>query len=146
MTDFTEETPGNIEEIKKEARDKTNYNNRLNAVRRLGEFKCKQSIDILWSLLMQDKVYAVQEEAFRKLQAFGEKVKLPKKKKGHLVKDINKKLSKVNNTLTENFTMEIFTEKFREMYPIEFDIYSYEKSNNFEEWIQNVLNGLPKKK
>lgn len=52
----------------------------------LKKFKCRQSIDILWRLMINDKVYAVQHDAFLALQAFGEDVKLPRKKKGILLK------------------------------------------------------------
>jgi hypothetical protein len=145
MSDFTAEPPANIEELKKLAGDKTSYKNRKSAVEALGGHKCQQSKDILWRLMINDKVYAVQNAAFLKLQAFGEDVKLPRKKKGHLVKDINKKLGRVRDSLNEEFTPEEFNEKFRAMYPEEFDIYSFEKSGKFNQWVDNVLKSLPKK-
>lgn len=145
MSDFTEEPPANIEELKKLAGDKTSYKNRKSAVEALGDHKCQQSKDILWRLMINDKVYAVQNAAFLKLQAFGEDVKLPRKKKGHLVKDIDKKLGRVCDSINEEFTPEEFNEKFRAMYPEEFDIYSYEKSGKFNQWVDNVLKSLPKK-
>ena len=109
------EAPTNIEELKKLAGDKTSYKNRKSAVEALGKHKCQQSKDILWRLMINDKVYSVQHAAFLKLQAFGEDVKLPKKKKGHLVKDINKKLGRVRDSLHEEFTSEEFNEKFKTM-------------------------------
>jgi len=145
MSNFTAEPPANIEELKKLAGDKTSYKNRTSAVDALGKHKCQQSKDILWRLMINDKVYAVQNAAFLKLQAFGEDVKLPRKKKGHLVKDINKKLGRVRDSLNEEFTTEEFNDKFREMYPEEFDIYSFEKSGKFNQWVDNVLKSLPKK-
>jgi len=145
VADLKMETPENIEALKKQARDKRSYKNRLSAVEELGRFKCQQSKDILWRLMMNDKVYAVQEAAFRRLQAFGENVKLPKKKKGKLVKDINEKLTKVRNSFDSEFYQGKFNEKFKNMYPEEFDIYSFEKGNNFDKWVSSVLNSLPKK-
>ncbi|HFQ4829217.1 TPA: HEAT repeat domain-containing protein [Vibrio vulnificus] len=145
MNNFKVEVPDNISELKKYAADITNYKYRLQAVESLGEYNCQQSKDILWRLMINDKVYAVQEAAFRKLQAFGENVKLPKKKKGHLIKDINKKLGKVRDSLGGDFTTDEFNQKFQTMYPVEFDIYSFEKKGNFNSWVENVLTSLPKK-
>ena len=145
MTELNLESSENIDELKKQAGDKTNYKSRLSAVESLARFKCQQSKDILWRLMMNDKVYAVQESAFRVLQAFGEDVKLPKKKKGELVKGINKKLGIVMNSLSSDFTPSQFNEKFKSTYPEEFDIYSFEKRNGFDKWVTNVLGSLPKK-
>ena len=130
MNNYKEETPSNIEELKRLAADKTSYEARLNAVEQLGNYKCRQSIDILWRRMISDKVYLVQETAFRKLQAFGEDVKLPKKISGHLVKDINKRLMHVRDALPETFSPQEFRDKFQQLYPVEFDIYSYEKKLN----------------
>ena len=145
MKKYKEETPADIEELKRQASDRTSYETRLNAVEQLGNFKCRQSKDILWRRMNSDKVYLVQETAFRKLQAFGEDVKLPRKQTGHLVKGINKKLARVRDTLPEKFTPKQFREKFQQLYPVEHDIYSYEKRNNFDAWVNNVLSSLPKK-
>lgn len=146
MKKYTEETPSNIEDLKRKASAKTSYKTRLEAVEELGKYKCRQSIDILWRRMNSDKVYLVQETAFRKLQAFGEDVKLPRKKKGNLVKDISKKLTRVRDSLPEGFSKQDFTEKFKTMFPTEYDIYSYEKSGSFEKWIGNMLSSLPKRK
>jgi len=137
-------TPENIEALKKQAADKTSYKNRLAAIEELGNFQYQQSKDILWRLMINDKVHAVQHRAFLKLQAFGEDVKLPRKKKGHLVKDINKKLTKVLKSIGGAYSEVVFNDKFKELYPEDFDIYTFEKSGGFNKWIQNVLSSLPK--
>lgn len=138
-------TPENIEIFKKRAADRTSYKNRLGAVEELGKFKCQQSKDILWRLMISDKVHAVQHLAFLKLQAFGEDVKLPRKSKGHLIKDINKKLEIVLRAIGGEYSEESFNNKFKELYPEYFDIYCYEKKSGFNKWIQNVLTSRPKK-
>lgn len=139
--------PHNIDELIQLSRDKTNYKNRLKAVDGLGKWKCRQSIDKLWRLMISDKVYSVQRQAFLKLQQFGEKVRLPKKKKGHLVKDINKKLITVHKKFnSSNYTINDFKKKFQEIYPEIFDIYSYEKGHKMDTWIQTVIQHSPKKK
>lgn len=96
MKNYIEETPQNIQEIIKLSKDKSNYKNRIKSIEQLGKYKCQQSIDKLWRLMISDKVYSVQRFAFEKLQNFGENVKLPRKRKGHLIKDINNKLIKVH--------------------------------------------------
>lgn len=138
-----DKTPENIEALKKQAADKSSYKIRLAAVDELGRYKCRQSIDILWRLMMQDKVYAVQEQSFRKLQVFGEAVKLPRKQKGHLIKDVNKKLEVVERSMPASYTQEDFNRKFQELYPEAFDVYTFEKKGKFDTWIQNVLDSLP---
>ncbi len=142
---FENAIPENIEALKKQANDKTSYQNRLNAVDELGKYKCLQSKDILWRLMINDKVHSVQHRAFIKLQAFGEDVKLPRNKKGHLIKDINKILLKVKNKLNPNFSATEFNQKFQELYPEAFDVYKYEKKAGFDKWVENVLASSPKK-
>ena len=93
--EYSESVPENIEDLKKMAMNKTSYRTRNEAIETLKNYKCRQSIDVLWRLMINDKVYSVQHQAFLALQNFGEDVKLPRKKKGNLVKDINKKLGKV---------------------------------------------------
>ena len=143
--DYKSESPENIKELKRLSKEKSNYKNRLVAVEELGNFKCQQSKDILWNLMMNDKVYIVQETAFRKLQSFGENVKLPKKKKGNLIKGIDKKLAKVRDSISSEFSLNIFKPKFKELFPEEFDVYSYEKGEKFDDWVSNILSSLPKK-
>ncbi|MEQ5206033.1 HEAT repeat domain-containing protein [Proteus sp. fly-1067] len=142
---WTEATPNNIDELKKKANDKTSYKIRLQAVNNLKKYKCRQSIDILWRLMMNDLVYSVKEESFRALQSFGEKVTLPKKKKGHLIKEINKKVISVGKSIEGDFDINKFKEKFKERYPEAYDVYLYEKKSKFEEWIVNIIKCAPKK-
>ena len=145
--EYSESVPENIEDLKKMAMNKPSYRTRNEAIETLKNYKCRQSIDVLWRLMINDKVYSVQHQAFLALQNFGEDVKLPRKKKGNLVKDINKKLGKVQSSFKEeNCTIEEFIEKFKVMYPEEYDIYSYEKAGKMQEWIKNIVQSLPGKK
>ena len=145
--EYSESVPENIEDLKKMAMNKTSYRTRNEAIETLKNYKCRQSIDVLWRLMINDKVYSVQHQAFLALQNFGEDVKLPRKKKGNLVKDINRKLGKVQSSFKEeNCTIEEFIEKFKVMYPEEYDIYSYEKAGKMQEWIKNIVQSLPGKK
>jgi hypothetical protein len=144
---FNVTTPLNIKDIIKQASDKSSYKNRLIAVEELGKWKCPQSINMLFKLMKYDKVYIVKNKAFINLQRFGENVKLPKKKKGHLVKDINKKLLVIYNSFqADNYTLIDFKLKFREIYPELYDIYQYEKNKDFDNWIQSVIKHSPMKR
>lgn len=137
---YVEEIPKDINELKKQARNKLSYKKRLDAVEELGKYKCQQSQDILWRRMVSDKIYLVKLLSFKKLQAFGIPVSLPKKKRGVLVKDINKKLFKIRESFKEDFTIEQFKSRFLELYPEDFDIYSYEKDGQkMDVWIKNIL-------
>jgi hypothetical protein len=140
---FKEETAPNIEQLKKMAATKTDANQRLLAIEELGKWKSKQSIDILWHLMINDLVYEVQHAAFLHLQSFGEKVRLPKKAKGNLVKQINKKIEKIVKSLQEEVNLSEFIMIFQKEQPEDFDIYKHEKKDKFDMWLKNILSSLP---
>ena len=140
--EFKEEVPTNIKDIKKEANTKDDANIRLNSVSELGKWKCTQSIDILWRLMANDKVFKVQEQAFLRLQAFGEDVRLPRKKKGKLIKDIDKKVNKILNSLSFTVSFEDFKKLFENKNPEEYDIYKHDKGNKFDNWLKNIIKNM----
>lgn len=140
---FTEETPTNIDELKKLAANKTDANSRLKAVEELGKWKCQQAIDILWRLMINDLVYMVQEAAFLRLQAFGEDVKLPRKTKGNLIKQIDKKIEKLLKAIDQPVTFEDFVQIFQARLPEEFDVYKHDKKEKFDGWLKNIVTGFP---
>lgn len=111
-SDFTDGKPENYDELKTLASDKSSTLNRLYAVSELGKYRCQESKSILYKLMKWDLVYVVKEQAFRKLQRFGENVKLPKKRKGNLVRNIDKKIEKIidkiDNPVTYNEFKAIF--------------------------------------
>ena len=118
----------------------------LDAVRKLGEFNEKSVKDILWRRMTSDPVYTVQEEAFRKLQALGESVKLPRKKKGNIVKDMNKDLQKIKHSLPENHSYEDFKEKLKDTNLPLYDTIEGNKINKTDQFLENIWKSLPKKK
>ncbi|WP_291734139.1 HEAT repeat domain-containing protein [Clostridium sp.] len=146
--------PDNIEELKKKANDKTSYRTRLEAIDELKKYNCQQSRDILTRLALHDLVYEVRIQAFRAAQAMnvtikGQPIRLGKKKKGHLIKDINKKVLKVYNQIIEDeseFKLDKFKELFKNKYPEAYDVYRYEKKDNFDKWIINLINNRPTKR
>lgn len=146
--------PDNIEELKKKANDKTSYRTRLEAIDELKKYNFQQSRDILTRLALHDLVYEVRIQAFRAAQAMnvtikGQPIRLGKKKKGHLIKDINKKVLKVYNQIIEDeseFKLDKFKELFKNKYPEAYDVYRYEKKDNFDKWIINLINNRPTKR
>lgn len=148
--EITATEPENIEELKKLANDKTSWRNRLRAVETLKHYDCQKSRDIVTRLAINDLVFTVKEAAFRAAQGFGvtskgKPIYLGRKPKGHLIKDINKKLEKVRNSFSGEFTLDEFKVKFRAMYPEAYDVYDGDRGNKMDEWISNVLKSLPKK-
>lgn len=144
--EYIDAVPEDIDNLKILANNKSSYKLRNEAIDILEKYKCRQSIDILWRLMMNDRVYSVQHKAFLALQNFGEQVHLPRKRKGHLVKDINKKLGVVQRAFNDSeYSPNEFLEKFKSMYPEAYDIYSYEKGTKMQSWVINTLNSLPKK-
>jgi len=140
---FKDETAPNIDDLKKMAATKSDATLRLQAVEELGKWKSQQSIDILWRLMINDLVYEVQHAAFLRLQSFGEDVKLPRKAKGNLIKQIDKKIEKVLKPIEGQISFAEFVDAFKKKMPEEFDIYKHEKKNNFDTWLKNILTGFP---
>ncbi len=140
---FKEETAPKIDELMKMATTKSDANLRLQAVEELGKWKSQQSIDILWRLMLHDLVYDVQNAAFLRLQSFGEQVKLPRKAKGNLIKQIDKKIEKVLNSIDGQICFPEFVEAFQKKLPEQFDVYKHEKKTNFEKWLKNIVAGFP---
>ena len=139
---FKEETAPNIEDLKQMASNKKDANLRLQAVEELGKWKCKQSIDILWRLMLHDLVYEIQNASFLRLQAFGEDVRLPKKAKGNLIKRIDKKIEKLLKPIDGQITFSEFVGVFKDKMPEEYDVYIHDKKKDFEKWLKNILNNF----
>ncbi|MBD7967745.1 HEAT repeat domain-containing protein [Paenibacillus gallinarum] len=142
---YTEGKPNNYEELKNDANNRSSWRTRLEAVKELSKWKCQESKDILWRRMNSDDVYSVKHAAFLGLQSFGENVKLPKKKSGNLIKDINKNLAKIKNSLPEGHDFSEFKEKFKQTKPVEYDTYDGDKGNKLDSWLENVWKSLPKK-
>lgn len=145
------DVPGNIEELKRKANNQNSWRERLEAVNELKKYDCPQSRDILTRLAIHDIVFTVKEAAFRGTQALGvskggKPLYLGKKPKGNLVDGINKKLTRVRDLLPEDYSLEDFKAKFRELYPAAYDAYDGDKGKQFDKWLENVIPSLPKKK
>lgn len=148
---MTKETPANIEELKRKANNQNSWRERLEAVNELKNYDCQQSRDILTRLAIHDVVFTVKEAAFRAVQAMGvtkngKPIYLGKKPKGNLVDGINKKLTHVRDSLPEGYTLDEFKNAFQQQYPAAYDAYEGDKGTQFDKWLGNVIQSLPKKK
>ena len=146
-----QETPANIEELKRKANNQNSWRERLEAVNELKNFDCQQSRDILTRLAIHDVVFTVKEAAFRATQAMGvtksgKPIFLGKKPKGNLIDGIMKKLTRVRDSLPEDFTLDDFKSAFQQLYPAAYDAYDGDKGKQFDKWLSNIIPTLPKKK
>jgi hypothetical protein len=136
------ELPANYEQLKIAANRTSNWRERLHAVEELGQWKNKQTIDILTHRMNNDTVYKVQEAAFHKLKEFGEDIQLPPKTKGDLIKGVTKILVRIKKSLPEGHSFEQFKEKFKKMRLDVYDTYEGEKGADFDEWLESVWASL----
>ncbi|MDE6994748.1 MAG: hypothetical protein K2P41_10065, partial [Lachnospiraceae bacterium] len=108
---MTKEVPASIEELKRMANNQNSWRERLAAVEQLKNYDCQQFRDILTRLAIHDVVFKVKEAAFRAAQAMGvtkngKPIYLGKKPKGNLIDGINKKLTRVRDSLPDGFSID----------------------------------------
>lgn len=136
------ELPLNFEELKKSVNRPANWRERLKAVEELGQWKNKQTIELLKHRMASDAVYKVQEAAFRKLKDFGEDIQLPSKKKGDLIKGVTKILLRIKKSLPKGHTFEEFKEKLQKMRIDVYDTYEGDKGADFDKWLESTWASL----
>ncbi|ARD49045.1 hypothetical protein [Sporosarcina sp. P33] len=135
----------------KKANDKTSWRNRLAALKEISEIDCPQRKDVVIRLAIHDNVFAVKEEACRianklGLEKNGKAIKLGKKDIGFKSKDFNKVFARIKReSKMEEFNLELFKEKFENSNPEMYDVMSFDKKGKFDNWIENIYNGLPRK-
>lgn len=137
-------------ELIRAALDECNWRRRKSAVEKLKSYHTKETEKIVVKLALNDPVFKVKNAAFLvaqewKVKINGQPIRLIKKKKGNLVKDIHKKLAKVRDAFESEFTLDEFKEKFKEKYPKIYDIYEGDKGNRLDKFLEDCLKSLPKK-
>ena len=137
--------PENYEELKKQASRTSNWRDRLDAVEELGQWQNQQVIDVLTHMLKDDAVYKVQEAAFRKLKKFGEDVQVPPRKKGDLIKGVNKILLRIKKSLPEGHSYQEFKEKLKKMRLDVYDTYEGDKGADFDKWLETMWESVSKR-
>ncbi|TVY08613.1 HEAT repeat domain-containing protein [Paenibacillus cremeus] len=139
------ELPDNYEQLKTAANRTSSWRERLTAVEELGKWNTPQTIDVLKHRLMNDTVYPIQEAAFRKLRALGEDIQLPARKKGELIKGVNKVLVRIKKSLPDEHTFAEFKEKLQKMRLDIYDAYEGDKGDQFESWLESTWASLTRK-
>lgn len=140
-----------VERLVKAANDRSSWENRLNALNEISKIDCPQRKDVVIRLALHDKVFAVKEEACRvadrlKFTKKGQKIKLGKKDIGYKNSDFTKVFKRIiRESKVESFDLKIIKDKFKIVNPEMYDVMQFEKKKNFDSWIENVYNTLPKK-
>lgn len=138
-----------MRELIKMAKNECNWRERKSAVEKLKNHHTKETEKIIVNIALHDPVFKVKNAAFLVAQSWNVKInnkpiRLTKKKKGNLVKDIHKKLKRVKDSFDNEFSIDEFKEKFKEMYPKAYDIYEGDKGKRLNIFLENCLKTLPK--
>ena len=141
---FVEGRPDNLERLLQQAGDLTSYELRVTAVNSLGKYKCDESIAALRDRLLNDSVYDVRETAYLRLARFGIEAERPRKDALHTDPEISKKIGHVVSQLKSGFSDDKLDNKFKTLYPEEYDLQRYQRKNRFKYWLKNVVKSLPK--
>ncbi|WP_256761267.1 HEAT repeat domain-containing protein [Cohnella sp. WQ 127256] len=136
------ELPANYEQLKIAANRTSNWRERLEAVEQLGQWKSKQTIDVLTHRMNNDDVYQVQMAAFNKLKELGEDVQLPPRKTVELIKGVNKVLIRIKKSLPKDHSYEEFKVKLKKMRLDIYDIYEGERGADFDQWLESTWSSL----
>ncbi|QSZ41761.1 HEAT repeat domain-containing protein [Sulfurimonas aquatica] len=145
------ETPGNIEQLIKQAGLKSDYKARLEALNELKMYDCLESREVILRLALHDKVYKVKELAFKAaktlgIQKNGKPITLGKKNIGYKLEDFIKEFLKVKNDKEmDKLCLLTFKIALKKQNPEMYDVMEYEKKNKFDSWVKTSYNCLPKK-
>lgn len=144
MPDSSSDNLPDIDALKKSLKSAADYKARIAVVDDLGRHKTQQTKDILWRVMLNDPIHSVQNQAFLKLQAFGEEVRLPRKNPKHL-KLASSKIPIIQRLVDFFEDEDSFFKVFKEKYPREFEILSYEKGGKLNAFITNKITNMPKR-
>ncbi|RKL65666.1 esterase [Salipaludibacillus neizhouensis] len=134
--------PENFNELKKSVNRMSNWRARLDAVEELGQWKHREAIELLQHSMSGDPVYSVQVAAYRKLEALGEDVTMPKQKDEDPIKGTKKILVRIKKSLPEDHSYEDFKEKVKKMRIDVYDTYEGEKGTDFDKWLEQTWSEL----
>jgi len=146
-----QETPENINELVKRAGLTSDYKARLNALKELKKYDCKESRDVILRLAVYDKVFKVKAEAFKAAKSLGIKkngkdLKLGKKNIGYKLEDFIKIFIKIKETKEmEELDLNLFKKALKALDPEMYDVMRFEKGDKFNSWVKTSYNCLPKK-
>jgi hypothetical protein len=135
--------PENFGELKKSINRASDWRGRLDAVEELGQWKSRETIELLKYSMAGDAIYKIQEAAYRKLVALGEEVIMPKRQEGDLIKGTKKILIRIKKSLPKNHSFDDFKEKLKKMRLDLYDTYEGEKGADFDKWLEETWSTLP---
>lgn len=141
---FIEGIPQDLEALLKKLHDKGSYEKRIDAIKKLGKYKCKEVIDEFLAIVKTDPVTDVRNAAYSCLIVFGYEISKPRKAPMYVDKDLKEKLIEVANSLHADFSYDRFASKFQAIYPEEYDLHKYNKNVLFKGWLQQQIKQLPK--
>lgn len=134
---FKTDLPENYADLKKAANYTSSWNDRLDAVEALSNYKHEKVIDLLINRMKADTVFTVQQAAFEALIAFGEDVKPPVRRKFELIKGSEKVFVRVKKSLPAEHEFTDFAEKLKRMRLDIYDAYEGHHGDNFLSWLES---------
>ncbi len=146
-----QETAENIDKLVKQAGLTSDYKARLNALKELKKYDCKESRDVILRLALYDKVFKVKAEAFKVAKSLdikknGKALKLGKKNIGYKLEDFIKIFLKIKETKEmEELDLNLFKKALKALDPEMYDVMRFEKGDKFNSWVKTSYSCLPKK-
>lgn len=142
---YTESEPS--EKVKKEIKRNIiinySFEKRLLAVHLLGKYKCQESIDTLNDLMNNDHIFDVRKLAHEKLVRFGLDVDHQLKNPSRRIDpQIAQKIASMGFSSEQIKTKEGYERaitEFRKKYPVEYDLCTYSKRNEFKSWFKKQI-------
>ncbi|WP_110608654.1 HEAT repeat domain-containing protein [Salipaludibacillus keqinensis] len=134
--------PPNFAELKKSVNRKANWRERLDAVEELGNWKNRETIELLHHSMKGDPVHSVRLAAYRNLQDIGEDVSMPERKNEDPIKGTKKILVRIKKSLPRDHSYEDFKEKVKKMRLDLYDTYEGEKGPEFDAWLKETWSEL----
>ncbi|WP_235849065.1 MULTISPECIES: HEAT repeat domain-containing protein [Bacillaceae] len=120
----------------------SNWRERLDAVDELGQYKTRETIELLRHAMDGDPVYKVQQAAYRKLQGLGEQVTMPERRSEDPIKGTKKILVRIKKSLPKDHSYEDFKEKVKKMRMDLYDTYEGDKGPDFDKWLEELWSEL----
>ncbi|APC11345.1 hypothetical protein REJ26_004304 [Providencia stuartii] len=119
------------------------FEKRLLAIHLLGKYKCTECIDMLVNTMNNDHIFEVQKLAHDKLVRFGLDVGAqPKRPPHHTDPQITQKIASLgfsSEQVKDKKTCERAISEFRKKYPIDYDLYTHSKRNQFKAWFRKQI-------
>jgi len=139
----SEPTEKVMKEIQRNISVLYSFEKRLLAVHLLGKYQCLACVDMLVDIMENDHTFEVRKLAYEKLVRFGLDVgSQPKKPPHHTDPLITQKIASLGfsaEQVKDKKTHERAMNEFRKRFPVEYDLYTQSKRNQFKSWFKNQI-------